>query len=157
MSEPRRPTTVALTPFFESSDAETSLETGGRYVVGLRDANGQPCVQLTLDDSVVETALLARAEMTITLDHRGYVTVDPAGWSDEAVNLAYRAGHLPRVTLLHLVDDAVNFESLSMEEDPAETLAALRQLLMTALAHIDAATAALATAPVGHHGSLRTK
>lgn len=144
MTEPRAPAVQALNAFFEASDALASQDEVGSYFAGLRDANGQPWVQLMLDEAVVEATLLARAEMTIALDHRGYLTVDPAGWSDAAVDQAHKAGHLPRIALQQLVEEAVTSEILGMEDDPAATLAVLRQQLLAALAHTDAAAAALA-------------
>jgi hypothetical protein len=144
MSRPRAPASLALSAFFEVSDGLTSQDDVGGYFAGLRDANGEPWVQLTLDEVVVEATLLARAEMTIALDHRGYLTVDPAGWSDAAVDQAHKAGHLPRIALQQLVEDAVTPEILGMEDDPAATLEVLRQQLLAALAHTDAAAAALA-------------
>jgi hypothetical protein len=157
MSGPRTPANLAFSAFFEVSDVVTLRGDEGGYLAGLRDANGEPWIQLTLDEVIVETTLLARAEMAIALDHRGFVTLDPAGWSDAAVDQAHKAGYLPRISLQQLVEDAVNPEALRMEDDPAASLALLRQHLLAALALTDAAAAAMAAERARSAGCLAAK
>lgn len=141
----RARSTVELQPYFESAaDGACGLD-GSGYVAGLRCTQGESwgaCVPL--DATSVEAVVLARANLTIALEVDGHIYIEPTGLDEAAIEAAVRDGNLPTVELQSLVRASVCSDTLRMEDDPRAILACLRQQLVTALAHIDAATAAIA-------------
>jgi len=136
---------VELQPYFESAaDGACGLD-GGGYIAGFRCPLGEPwgaCVPL--DTTSVEAVVLARANLTIALEVDGHLYIEPTGLDEAAIEAAIRDGNLPTVELQSLVRASVCSDTLRMEDDPRALLACLRQQLVTALAHVDAAADAIA-------------
>lgn len=132
---------VHLRPYFGSEDdAEGVLSAGADYVAGLRGSDGSECeVHFKLNAQDVEKVLLARAQLSVELDPDGRLYIQPLGLSDEAIDAAIKAGHLPSRTLRSLVEASLMPEDLRMEDAPLEALASLRGQLVDALAMVDSA------------------
>ena len=137
-------TTVKLQPYFESAtDGGIDFDQSG-YIAGLRCTQGEPWgASVPLDAASVESVVLARANLAIALEGDGHIYIEPTGLDEDAIDAAIKAGHLPTVELQSLVKATVHSDSLSMEENPGNVLACLRQQLVTALAYVDAAAADL--------------
>jgi hypothetical protein len=141
----RTRSTVELQPYFESAANGACGLDGSGYVAGLRCTQGESwgaCVPL--DATSVEAVVLARASLTIALEVDGHLYIEPTGLDEAAIEAAIRDGNLPTVELGTLVKSTVCSDTLRMEDDPGAILACLRQQLVMALAHVDAAAAAIA-------------
>lgn len=126
---------LKLTPFFISEeDGEYS-----NYLAGLRQEDEEPVVQIQIDPELVERAVLPRAQLFVELDFDGLVKVWPDGFTDEARTAASKAGHLPKVTLLSLIEKALSPEEGIWEEFTASSLASLREQLVKGVELIDQA------------------
>lgn len=137
-------TTVKLQPYFESAADGGFDFDGGGYVAGLRCMQGEPWgASVPLDAASVESVVLARANLVVALEVDGRIYIEPTGLDEDAIDAAIKAGHLPTVELQCLVKATVLPDNLRMEENPGAVLAYLRQQLITALAHVDAAAADL--------------
>jgi hypothetical protein len=136
---------IQLKPYFESGDdAEGILSAGADYVAGLRGTEDSTCeVRFKLSAPEIETVVLARAQLLVELDPDGRIYIQPMGLSDEAIDAAMKAGHLPTTSLRSLVEASLAPEDLRMEDAPLEALASLREQLVEALAMVDGATASL--------------
>lgn len=144
-NDDRTRTTVELQPYFESAaDGACGLD-GSGYVAGFRCTQGEPwSASIPLDAASVEGVVLARASLAIALEGDGHLYIEPTGLDEAAIDAAIKAGYLPTVELHSLVRATVLPDNLRMEDHPQAILACLRQQLMTALAHIDAAAATFA-------------
>lgn len=136
---------IQLRPYFGSGEEAVGiLSAGADYVAGLRGAEDSACeVQFKLSALDVETVVLARAQLLIELDPDGRIYIQPMGLSDEAIDAAMKAGHLPTMSLRSLVEASLVPEELRMEDAPLEALASLRGQLVEALALVDSAMASL--------------
>lgn len=136
---------IHLRPYFGSGeDAEGILSAGADYVAGLRGSEDSACeVHFKLNAPDVERVLLARAQLSVELDPDGRLYIQPLGLSDEAIDAAIKAGHLPSTGLRSLVERSLAPEDLRMEEAPLEALASLRGQLVDALAMVDGAMSSL--------------
>jgi hypothetical protein len=134
-----------LRPYFASGeDVEGILSAGADYVAGLRSAEGSACeVHFKLNAQDVERVLLARAQLSVELDPDGRLYIQSLGLSDEAIDAAIKAGHLPSTSLLALVETSLAPEDLRMKDAPLEALASLRGQLVDALAMVDGAMSSL--------------
>jgi hypothetical protein len=65
------------------------------------------------------------------------------GLSDEAIDAAMKAGHLPTTSLRSLIEASLAPEDLRMEDAPLDSLASLREQLVDALAMVNGAMASL--------------
>jgi hypothetical protein len=136
---------IQLRPYFASGEeAEGILSAGADYVAGLRGAEDSACeVHFKLSAPEIETVVLARAQMLVELDPDGRIYIQPMGLSDEAIDAAMKAGHLPTTSLRSLVEASLAPEDLRMEDAPLEALASLRGQLVDALAMVDGAMSSL--------------
>ena len=136
---------IHLRPYFASAeDAGSILSAGADYVAGLRGVEDSMCeVRFKLSASEIEAVVLARAQLLVELDPDGRIYIQPMGLSDEAIDAAMKAGHLPTTSLRSLVEASLAPEDLRMEDAPLEALASLRAQLVEALAMVDGATASL--------------
>jgi hypothetical protein len=136
---------IHLRPYFGSGeDAEGILSAGADYVAGLRDTKDSACaVHFKLSAPEIETVVLARALLSVALDPDGRIYIQPMGLSDEAIDAAIKAGHLPSTSVRSLVEESLALEELRMEDAPVEALASLRGQLVDALAMVDSAMASL--------------
>jgi hypothetical protein len=134
-----------LRPYFASTEeAESILSAGADYEAGLRAGVDGTCdVRFTLSAPEIETVVLARAHLAVELDPDGRVYIQPMGLSEEAIDAAIKAGHLPTTSVRSLVEASLAPEDLRMEEAPLEALASLRGQLVDALAMVDAAISRL--------------
>jgi len=130
-------------PYFVSTeDVESIVSAGADYEAGLR-GDGACDVRFTLSAPEIETVVLARAHLAVELDPDGRVYIQPMGLSEEAIDAAIKAGHLPTTSVRSLVEASLAPEDLRMEEAPLEALASLRGQLVDALAMVDAAISRL--------------
>jgi hypothetical protein len=136
---------IQLRPYFESGDdAEGILSAGADYVAGLRGDEDSTCdVRFKLGALDVETVVLARAQLLVELDPGGRIYIQPMGLSDEAIDAAMKAGHLPTTSVRSLVEASLAPADLRMEDEPLEALASLRGQLVEALAMVDGAMSSL--------------
>ena len=136
---------IHLRPYFASAeDAGSILSAGADYVAGLRGVEDSMCeVRFKLSAPEIEAVVLARAQLLVELDPDGRIYIQPMGLSDEAIDAAMKAGHLPTTSLRSLVEASLAPEDLRMEDAPLEALASLRAQLVEALAMVDGATASL--------------
>ena len=136
---------IRLRPYFASQeDAESILSAGADYVAGLRGTDDSGCdVQFKLSAPEIETVVLARAQLLVELDPDGRIYIQPMGLSDEAIDAAMKAGHLPSTSVRSLVEASLAPEELRMEDAPLEALASLRGQLVDALAMVDGAMSSL--------------
>jgi hypothetical protein len=136
---------IHLRPYFGSGeDAETVLGAGAEYVAGLRGTEDSACeVHFKLSAPEIETVVLARAQLLVELDPDGRIYIQPMGLSDEAIDAAIKAGHLPSTSVKALVEASLALEDLRMEDAPLEALASLRGQLVDALAMVDGAMSSL--------------
>jgi len=132
---------IHLRPYFASAEeAESILSAGADYVAGLRGADDGACeVQFKLSAPEIETVVLARAQLLVELDPDGRIYIQSMGLSDEAIDAAFKAGHLPSTSVRSLVEASLAPEDLRMEDAPLEALASLRRQLVDALAMVDGA------------------
>lgn len=136
---------IHLRPYFRSGEeAEGILSAGADYVAGLCGSEGNECeLHFKLNALDVERVLLARAQLSVELDPDGRLYIQPLGLSDEAIDAAIKAGHLPSASLRALVEASLTPEDLRMEDAPLEALASLRGQLVDALAMVDNAMSSL--------------
>jgi hypothetical protein len=136
---------IHVRPYFGSTeDAEGILSAGADYVAGLRGGADNVCeVQFKLSALEIETVVLARAQLQVELDPNGRVYIQPMGLSDEAIDTAIKAGHLPNTSVRALVEASMAPEQLRMEDAPLEALTSLREQLVEALAMVDTAMSRL--------------
>ena len=136
---------ILLRPYFASDeDVESIVSAGADYVAGLRSSEGSACeVHFRLNAQDVERVLLARAQLSVELDPDGRLYIQSLGLSDEAIDAAMKAGHLPSTNLLALLKTSLAPESLRMEDAALEALASLRGQLVDALAMVDGAMSSL--------------
>lgn len=136
---------IHLTPYFESAeDAESIVSAGADYVAGLRGGEDSACeVRFRFSAPEVETVVLARAHLRVELDPDGRIYMQPMGLSEEAIDVAMTAGHLPTTSVRSLVEASLAPEDLRMEDEPLEALASLRGQLADALAMVDGAMSGL--------------
>jgi hypothetical protein len=130
---------IHLRAYFASEEDGTSmLSAGADYVAGLRGAEGSACeLHFKLSAAEIETVVLARAQLLLELDPNGRIYIQPMGLSDEAIDAALKAGHLPTTTLRSLVEASLAPEDLRMEDAPLEALESLRGQLVDALAMVE--------------------
>jgi hypothetical protein len=138
---------IQLRSYFASTeDAESILAAGADYVAGLRASEDEKCeVHFKLSAQEIETVVLARAQLLVELDPDGRIYIQPMGLSDEAIDAAIKAGHLPSTSVRALVEASLAPEELRMEEAPLEALTSLREQLVEALAMVDRAMSSLRT------------
>ena len=136
---------IHLRPYFATAeDAGGILGAGADYVAGLRGAEDSMCeVRFKLSAPEIETVVLARAQLLVELDPDGRIYIQPMGLSDEAIDVALKAGHLPTTSLRSLVEAALAPEDLRMEDAPLEALASLRAQLVDALSMVNGAMASV--------------
>lgn len=136
---------IHLRPYFGSGEeTENILSAGADYVAGLRGTEEDACeVHFKLSAPEIETVVLARAQLLVELDPDGRIYIQPMGLSDEAINAAIKAGHLPSTSVRSLVEAALVPDELRMEDAPLEALASLREQLVDALAMVDGAMSSL--------------
>jgi hypothetical protein len=136
---------IHLRPYFGSEEeTESILSAGADYVAGLRGTEEDACeVHFKLSAPEIETVVLARAQMLVELDPDGRIYIQPMGLSDEAIDAAIKAGHLPSTSVRSLVEASLVPEELRMEDAPLEALASLRGQLVEALEMVDGAMSRL--------------
>lgn len=136
---------IHLTPYFASGeDTESLLSGGADYVAGLRGSEDSACeVHFKLSAPEIETVVLARAHLLVELDPDGRIYIQPMGLSDEAIDAAMKAGHLPSTSVRSLVEASLAPDELRMEDAPLEALESLRGQLVDALAMVDGAMSSL--------------
>jgi len=136
---------IHLRPYFGSEEeTESILSAGADYVAGLRGTEEDACeVHFKLSAPEIETVVLARAQLLVELDPDGRIYIQPMGLSDEAIDAAIKAGHLPSTSVRSLVEASLVPDELRMEDAPLEALASLRQQLVDALAMVDSAVSSL--------------
>jgi hypothetical protein len=136
---------IHLRPYFRSGEETDSiLSAGGDYVAGLRGTEDDACeVHFKLSAPEIETVVLARAQLLVELDPDGRIYIQPMGLSDEAIDAAIKAGHLPSTSVRSLVEASLVPDELRMEDAPLEALASLREQLVDALAMVDGAVSRL--------------
>jgi hypothetical protein len=107
---------IHLRPYFGSTeDAESILSAGADYVAGLRGTDDNACeVQFKLSAPEIETVVLARAQLLVELDPDGRIYIQPMGLSDEAIDAAIKAGHLPSTNVRTLVEASLAPKDLRM-------------------------------------------
>lgn len=136
---------IHLRPYFRSGEETDSiLSAGADYVAGLRGTEEDACeLHFRLSAPEIETVVLARAQLLVELDPDGRVYIQPMGLSDEAIDAAIKAGHLPSTSVRSLVEASLVPDELRMEDSPLEALALLREQLVDALAMVDGAVSSL--------------
>ncbi len=131
--------------FASTEEAESVVSAGADYVAGLRGGTEEvSCeVHFRLSAEEIETVVLARAQLLLELDPNGRVYIQPMGLSDEAIDVATKAGHLPSTNLCSLVEASLTPENLHVEDTPLDALKSLRGQLVDALAIVDSAMSRL--------------
>jgi len=107
---------------------------GEAYEAGLRgDEDRAAHLTVPLPAEAVESLVLAKAQLSVSISPNGLLTIYPQGISDEILRLLMDAKALPVMPLSDAIRRTLDPELLAPDEDAAEDLAKLRQELETAL------------------------
>jgi hypothetical protein len=131
--------TVELSPYFERAGSSREGFPAEAYVAGFREPNGAAIgVEIQLPGEIVERAVLAGAQLSVSLVPDGRLVLDAEGLSDETLRTASLAGAVREQTLESLVAGCLDPEMLAGEDDAVGDLTTLRVQLVRALAQLDA-------------------
>jgi hypothetical protein len=130
--------TVELSPYFERAETSRGGFPAESYVAGFREPNGAMIgVEIRVPAEMVEHAVLADSQLSVSLAPDGRLVLDADGLAEEAVAAA--AAGVRKQTLESLVAACLDPELLAGEDDAVGDLTLLRAQLVRALAQLDGA------------------
>lgn len=131
---------VEVMPFFERSPQGEDGFPSESYVAGFRQSDGRPVgMEIALPAEMVERAVLAGSQFSLSLNPDGTFTLHADGLSDETLDVASAMGSLCQHSLESLLAQCLRPDLAIMEDDLAGDLKSLRMQLANGLALVDRA------------------